>query len=404
MKSTVEKRRETLINVAYFALLAGAFYLFMRFAFWTLSPFIFAFFISMLLQKPICTIAKRTPLKKPFLAFIAVMLLAFIFVGLLTLIGTSIYNEIKGIIAKLSQTFESIPDFIQKTELWIIGLLEPLPDSIENSAADSVSSLSQKLLTAYYNQDFSVLTSGRSSEMNFDVSALLAPLSGVISTAGKVPAFLISIVVFFIATFFMTADYDRIVFFIKRQLPEGRKDALSKTKALTLSTLGKMIKAYFLIICITFTELLIGLSALDLFGIYSGRYKVVISLCIAIVDIFPILGSGTVLIPWGIISLFFGNYALGIGLLILYVIITVLRQYIEPKLVAGQLGLPPTATLISMYLGLKLFGVFGIFLLPLTITILKVLNDDGVIHLWRASAKNASAEGSSKGLKKRKSK
>ena len=82
-----------------------------------------------------------------------------------------------------------------------------------------------------------------------------------------------------------------------------------------------------------------------------------------------------------------GDIGRGIGLLVIYVIITVLRQYIEPKLVAGQLGLPPIATLIGMYLGLKIFGVMGMFILPLTITILKVLNDDGVIHLWHTSRK-----------------
>ena len=288
-----------------------------------------------------------------------------------------------------------------KAQIWTLDFIEPLPDSIESSVADSVNNLSYKLLEAYNQQDLSIITSDKiESEMN--ISAIVTPLSGVISTASKIPGILIAIIVFFIATFFITVDYDRIVLFLKRQLPEGRRDALSKTKALALSTLGKMAKAYFLIICITFTEILIGLSALDLFGVFSGRYKVVISMCIAIVDIFPILGSGTILIPWGIISLLTGNYGLGIGLLVMYIIITVLRQYIEPKLVAGQLGLPPAATLIAMYLGLKIFGVLGIFLLPLTLTILKVLNDDGVIHLWKPSDKNKnSAVSSEPGIKKK---
>ena len=407
MNSTVEKRRATLINVAYFALLIGAFYLFMHYAFWTLSPFIFAFFIAMLLQKPIRIIEKRTPFKKSFLAFAAVLILASAFAGIVTLIGTSIINEIKDFIDKITNTFTSVHDFISKARVWVADFIEPLPDSIEGSVSDLANGILDKLLTAYNSQDITVITPGRSNDgATSDITAWLAPLSGVISTASKLPGILIGIVVFFIATFFITADYDRIVLFMKRQLPEGRRDALSKAKALTLSTLGKMAKAYFLIICITFTEILIGLSALDLFGVFSGRYKVVISLCIAIVDIFPVLGSGTVLIPWGIISLLTGNYGLGAGLLIMYVIITVLRQYIEPKLVAGQLGLPPAAALVAMYLGLKIFGVFGIFLLPLTITILKILNDDGVIHLWKPSKKSdAAAESSTEsGLSKPKTK
>ncbi len=394
MNTTVEKRRAFLINIAYFVLIIGAFYLFIRYAFWTVSPFIFAFFAAMLLQKPVQAVTKRTPLKKGFVAFISVMFIAIFLAGLIALAGTTVLTELKGFVSKLTETFKSIPDFIERAELWVIGLLKPLPDAIENSLAASVSEFTDNLLSAFSQHGSTIQPPDKTSPMQFDISTLLTPLSGVISTASKLPAFLVSIIVFFIATCFITADYDRIVGFIKRQLPEDKRTALSKTKLLTLSTLGKMIKAYCLIICITFTEILIGLTALNLLGFYSGSYRVVISLCIAIVDIFPVLGSGTVLIPWGIISLLRGNIGLGIGLLVLYIIITVLRQYIEPKLVAGQLGLPPAATLLSMYLGLKIFGVLGMFMLPLTITVLKVLNDDGVIHLWKSS-RNSSAEGTS---------
>ncbi len=391
MNTTVEKRRALLINVAYFALIIGAFYLFMRYAFWTVSPFIFAFFIAMLLQKPVSAVTGRTRLKKGFVSFIAVLFIAVFFAGLLALAGTTVFTELKGFATKLTETFKSIPEFISGIESWILSLLEPLPDTIESSLAASVNEFTESLLSAFSQNSVITPSADKLSSLQFDFSALLTPLSGVISTASKLPAFLISIIVFFIATCFITADYDRIVSFIKRQLPGDKRAALTKTKLLTLSTLGKMIKAYCLIICITFTEILIGLTALNLLGFYSGSYRVVISLCIALVDIFPILGSGTVLIPWGIISLLRGNIGLGIGLLILYVIITVLRQYIEPKLVAGQLGLPPAATLVAMYLGLKIFGIPGIFMLPLIITVLKVLNDDGVIHLWKANT----AEGKS---------
>jgi predicted PurR-regulated permease PerM len=90
-----------------------------------------------------------------------------------------------------------------------------------------------------------------------------------------------------------------------------------------------------------------------------------------------------VLIPWAVFNLITGNYALGFGLLIVYVIILVIRQVIEPKLVAGQLGLPPFLTLMAMYIGSQLFGFFGIFLLPLAIITIKALNDEGIIHLYR---------------------
>ena len=363
----------------------------MRFAFWTVAPFLFAFFAAVLLQKPVRAITDRTPLKKGFVSFVAVLLIALFLIGLIALAGTSIAIEIKGLIGSLMQTFESIPDFIARAESYIIGLIEPLPDAIEASLAESVKSLADNLISAFSEQQ---AEHEAPPLLSFDPSILKTPLTGVLTTASKVPSFLISVVIFFISCCFMTADYERITGFIKRQLPEKKRENLTKTKNLTLNTLKKMFKAYCLIICITFTEIFIGLTVLDLLGFYDGGYKVLIALCIAIVDILPILGSGTILIPWGIISLFMGHIGRGIGLLVIYVIITVLRQYIEPKLVAGQLGLPPIATLIGMYLGLKLFGVLGMFILPLTITILKVLNDDGIIHLWKTSH-SVPAEGTS---------
>lgn len=384
MTASVERRKGVLINVAYFALIVGAFYLFMRFAFWPLFPFIFAFFAAMLLQKPVRLLTKRTPIKKGFAAFLLTMFCALFLIGILALAGTKIVTEVKGLIESVMSTFDSLPDFIMTAEKWLISLVEKLPTALETPLTRWIDNLADNLIAAAQ-QNPSQPSGSLLSGLKFDLSSLKTPLSGVISTASKVPSALIAIVITFIATVFITSDYDRIVTFIKHQLPSKKRETLSKTKNLTITTISKMLKAYCLIICITCTELFIGLSALKLLGIYNGGYIFTISLVTAIVDILPILGSGTILIPWGIVSLLMGKTGLGIGVLVIYIIITVLRQYIEPKLVAGQLGLPPIATLMGMYIGLKLFGVLGMFILPFTITILKVLNDDGVIRIWHTA-------------------
>ncbi len=403
MTASVERRKSVLINVAYFVLIIGAFYLFMRFAFWPLFPFIFAFFAAMLLQRPIRLITKRTPLKKGLASFLLTMFFALFLIGLLALVGTKIVTEVKGLIQSAISAFDNLPDFITTVEAWLLRVTEKLPEALENPLSEWIEQLAQNLLLSLEQGQPQTTQSIGSllPELGFDLSTLKTPISGVISTATKVPSFLIAIVITFIATIFMASDYDRIVLFIKRQLPSKKRETLSKTKNLTMTTVSKMLKAYLLIICITCTELLIGLSALKLLGIYNGGYIFTIALVTAIVDILPILGSGTILIPWGIVSLFMGKTALGIGILVIYVIITVLRQYIEPKLVAGQLGLPPIATLMGMYIGLKLFGVLGMFILPFTITILKVLNDDGVIRIWRTErVRDADSTHSSVELKK----
>ena len=134
---------------------------------------------------------------------------------------------------------------------------------------------------------------------------------------------------------------------------------------------------------ITFSEMFIGLNILKLIGVYESSYIFVISFVTCVVDIVPVLGTGTIVLPWAVYSFIMGDVGMGIGLLIIYGVITVIRQIIEPKLVAMQLGLPPFITIIAMFFGLKLFGFIGLFLLPLLITMLKVLNDNGTIHLWK---------------------
>ena len=146
-------------------------------------------------------------------------------------------------------------------------------------------------------------------------------------------------------------------------------------------------KAYLLIILITFAELSLGLSVLRLIGVFESSYIVIIAAITAVLDILPILGTGTVLIPWSLYSFVSGNIGLGIGLAIIYATVFVIRQVIEPKLVAGQLGLSPIVTIAALYFGLKLFGVIGMFVTPVFIIMLKLLNDEGIIHLWKSSEK-----------------
>ena len=144
-----------------------------------------------------------------------------------------------------------------------------------------------------------------------------------------------------------------------------------------------MAKAYVLIMFVTFIEVSVGLTVLKILKLYSSSYIMVIAAGTAVVDILPIFGTGTVMIPWAAYSLITGDFGFGIGLIVIYIVISVVRQIIEPKLVAGQLGLSPIVTIIALYLGLKVFGVLGMFVTPILVIMLKLLNDEGIIHLWK---------------------
>ena len=118
-----------------------------------------------------------------------------------------------------------------------------------------------------------------------------------------------------------------------------------------MGTIAKFIKAYSAIISITFLELSIG------FWILGIPNPFLFGAMIAFIDILPILGTGAVLLPWSVIALVLGNTKIGIGMFILYIIITAVRQTIEPKIVGQQIGLHPIITLILMYVGAQLMGV-----------------------------------------------
>ena len=104
-------------------------------------------------------------------------------------------------------------------------------------------------------------------------------------------------------------------------------------------------------------------------------YSFLLALVISFVDILPVLGVGSVLVPWAVFSFVSGRWNFGIGLLIIYGCVTVVRQIAEPKIVGGSIGLHPLATLVSMYAGLKLLGVTGLLIGPVTAIIVKSLFD-----------------------------
>jgi predicted PurR-regulated permease PerM len=115
---------------------------------------------------------------------------------------------------------------------------------------------------------------------------------------------------------------------------------------------------------LTFTELSI------LFAIFGIQNAVLKASIIAVLDILPILGTGGIMIPWSVISFALGHTAMGIKLMVIYIIVTIIRNYVEPKIVGAQLGLHPIITLVSMFLGLRLFGFWGLFGLPVGISFL----------------------------------
>jgi len=190
-------------------------------------------------------------------------------------------------------------------------------------------------------------------------------LSFVGTAASFLPNALFTIVVVIVATYYFAIDRVRINSFFLSLFPKKLRPTLKNAKDNLAETVGKYIRAYSVLFLITFLELLLAFMFLDV------KYSFVLALVISLVDVLPVLGTGTVLIPWGICALIVGNYGFGIGLLITYAVIIIVRQIIEPKIIGKFIGLSPLSALASMYIGLKLMGLFGLFAFPLGAILIK---------------------------------
>lgn len=382
MKESVRKRRDSIINVAYIAMVIGLVYIFVKYLFGFTAPFLFAFFFAIILQKPLRWLDKKTKNKCHALWSILLVLVCLaIIIGPVVTALVLIGKEIAGFVSYLFGQLSDFPAFLATLQNELLDFLDFLPDGIYTSVSDSITDVFSRLIDNFdlsvFNIDFKSLTSGLSTG-----------ISGVFSVVKNIPYFIVGIIIGVIAWIFFTKDYNYIVNFIKLQLPEGKKNLLSEMKQIFSTTILKMVKAYGLIMFITFCEVLLGLTILNLVGIMNNSYIIIIAACIAIFDILPVAGAGGVLMPWALVCVVLGNVPQAIGLMVIYVVISVIRQYLEPKIVSGSLDVHPIITLAGLYFGAKIFGVIGIFIVPLGVMTIKAFNDAGRIHLYNSPKRN----------------
>ncbi len=382
MNSKVEKRRAFIIDLVYIAAILGLIYVFFKYCFAVAAPFLLSFFIAVFMQKPLNWLDKKTKYKcRTLWSILLVLLCVAIILGPVISIIAALFKEIGNFVSYLGNQLNDLPAFLVTLENEILKALKFLPDGIYTSVSENITQFFGNLV-----KDFDVSKLG--INMNSVTSGLSSGISGVYSIVKNIPSIIIGVVIGIIACILFTKDYDRVVKFIKLQLPEKHKNLLSETKKVFSTTILKMCRAYGLIMFITFCENFLGLTILNLIGVMNNSYVFVIAVGIAVFDILPVAGSGGILIPWALISLIKGNIGQCVGLLILYAIITVIRQYIEPKIVGNSLGVHPLVTLAGLYFGLKLFGFMGMFIVPICVMTLKAFNDAGRIHLYTPPERN----------------
>ncbi len=355
----LEKRKGFIINTLFFGILAVLVFLCFKYAIKWLMPFIVGFLIAASVNAPVKRICSATKINRKFCAIVFLLIEYALIVLVIWVLGAKIVDSLKDLFSNLPKHYdESIAPFLSNFYIWI---------------SDMTKRISPDTLDQIYLMFESTMDSLRGFILN--LSATMG--KGLASFTTRLPFYLISFVFTILASIFTSIDYSNIMTFLKKQLPPRFAGVLDDAKSHLGKTILSYLRAYLIIWIITFTELSIGLSILKV------NSAIGLAALIAIADILPVIGTGGALIPWAIFSLFTQNYFLGIGLIILYIVILVVRNFAEPKIVGDQLGLNPLVTLIAIYLGYLWMGVWGMILLPITATILIGLHKTGKIKLWK---------------------
>ena len=310
-------------------------------------PFLIAFLLSLIIEPVIRYLMRHFKLKRRTSAIIVFVVSLSIIIGLsawgiITLIteSTNLLKGLNGYFEKISYRFQ---DIVSKIDLSKLNLSSEIINTIQESMTNVFSAVSDWLKQV---------------------------LTNILNMITSIPTIGIYVVITILSLYFICTDKIYMLDQLEHHFPELWVKKIIKFIREMTSSLGALIKAEAILVIVSFIISLIGLYIFKIVGLNVG-YPLIAALGIGFVDALPIFGSATVMIPWAVIAAFNGDIRLGVLLLILLFIMSAVRQFIEPRIVSGQIGIHPIFTLIAMYTGFKFIGILGLLLGPVILIMLK---------------------------------
>lgn len=349
------KYKSFLLKFAYWAAIILIAALFIKYLLGPLTPFLIALAIALPMQALARKITQKLKINKKFLTVLLVILCYVLIAGLLVL-------AVFGVVSFVADWAAKLPEMFTDT-------IQPWATEVVNDALNKLERYNPELRATVEEALPGVMSTFSGAVMNFSVTVL-----GWISAIGAgLPNFFLATVICIIASIFFALDYDGISKAVLGVLPDKAQTIIRTAKRALGVIVGKYLKSYMIILLMTFAQIAVGLLII---GVDNA---LVIALLVAVFDILPIVGSGLVLAPWAAIKLLQGQIGTGIGLAVLWAVVIIVRQYAEPKIVGKQVGLHPLATLLCLWVGLKLAGGIGMFALPIGLLIIMELKAEGLI-------------------------
>ncbi|MCL2840484.1 MAG: sporulation integral membrane protein YtvI [Defluviitaleaceae bacterium] len=332
--------------ILFVALVAITAILFFRVLFPFLSPFFFGLIIALLMEPLVKFFVNRFKFKR----WIASLLCLAIFLAAMGSLGVWLVNTLARQVIAFEESapahVEEIVTRLEEANQWLDGFGERvLPANVQ------IPNIEEMALSIV-----STLISGFGGDQG-------------IQAVTNVVDFFINLVLAFVSAYFFMADRKRIFRTVRDALPKWVRNQADKSKAGLTRALGGYFRAQGILMAVV---AIISISGLL---IMRNPYALLLGLLFAVLDFLPILGPTLILLPWALISLVMGDIQQAIGLTVIFGVITVTRQVLQPKILGAQMGAHPLASLMSIFIGFRIFGLLGFIIGPTLLMIFIAIHE-----------------------------
>ena len=314
-----------------------------------LSPFLFSLVLAWLLNPAVRWLQRKTNGSRKVISMILVILVFAVIGGILFGLGWVAVDQVRSLFdnrqSLLDELLNGLLTVVNSFQRWLAGLGGVVPFQVLTSSKDLINTVV-----------------GWMQELDF--SGWLTEMAGQApSMAANVSGFAVALVVFIMASYFITGDYPRLRFELTDRVPMMARDFCRSVKDIFMSAFGGYVKSQLILSAGVFIILTIG------FLLMRQPYGLLLAFGLSVLDFIPIIGAGTVMVPWAVIDMILAQYGEAAALMAVWGVIVLFRRFAEPKILGDQTGLSPILSLVGIYVGMKVGGVLGMVVGPLLLLV-----------------------------------
>ena len=324
------------------------------------APFIVGWILSLIAAPFVRFFEEKLKIKRKTGSAVVIIVVIGLVVLFFYLVGTKLAEEAVGLGNELPEMWENMEADLNEIGRKFNVVYSRLPKNIQNSLSNVTNQIG-----SYLGDFFSHISS--------------PTITAVGNFAKRVPSVIIGVIMALLAAYFFVAERDEVGQWFRMHTPESIRKRVDILKRSLVKAVGGYVKAQLQIEIWMYLLLVIGFSVLQV------NYTLLIALGIAILDILPFFGTGTVMVPWAIIKILSGDYQMALGLLIIWGLGQLARQIIQPKIVGDSVGMPPIPTLLLLYIGYKISGVIGMIIAVPIGLIIATMYEEGVFDTTKNS-------------------